>query len=306
MHLSQIEAYRAVLVHGTTQAAARELGISQPAVSRRISQLEESLGVTLFIRQNSRLIATRESGMLQDHLCRLGDQARRTRRLSAEIRSGNSSTGTLRIAVPSSLTLSILPAILAEYLTTHDRTRVELHTGPYDAIERMLLDDRAEIGFIRLPAQSQNLDVRPLVEVRTVCVLPIGHPLAAREVISIDDLAGIPLILLGRQRAARTDIDTAFFEAGVRPVIRVEAHSVCTACAMVAAGTGVTLVNELMARDYAHMPVAVRPLRQKLLHRFAFATASNVPPTQAAEDFIALCADRLADVLSKKTEEDTN
>ncbi|MEM9578411.1 MAG: LysR family transcriptional regulator [Pseudomonadota bacterium] len=299
MRQVQIEAYCAVLKHGTMQAAAKALGVSQPAISRRVSQLERALGLSLFIRDKTRLIPTRESRVLAPHLRAHADWDARIKRLAREVRAGNSAAINLRIAVPASLTLSIMPAIVAEFLGTYDKTHIEIHTGPYDAIERMLLDDRAELGFIRLPVQQQGLHVRPVVQVRTVCVLPLAHPLTAKETISIADLRDTELILLGRQRAPRSEIDKSFYQHGITPKVRVEAHSVCSACGMVASGLGVTLVNDLMARDYAHMPVAVRPIEEPLYHQFAFASSAELPAMQTSENFIQLSTKRLTELMQE-------
>jgi len=89
--------------------------------------------------------------------------------------------------------------------------QVELHSGSYDTIERMLLDERAELGFVRMPVQKGELVETPLVQVNTVCVLPQDHPLAVESEIDVRDLSDEPLTLLGRLRVPRHEIDTLFF-----------------------------------------------------------------------------------------------
>ncbi len=113
----------------------------------------------------------------------------------------------------------------------------------------------------------------------------------------MQDLRGVSLILLGRMRAPRREIDEFFWRAGVRPRIRVEAHSVGSACGLVASGIGVTLVNELMALDYAHMPVVIRPLEAEMTHNFAFAVAEDVPLGSSAEAFIQRSTEMLKTML---------
>lgn len=286
MRLSLLKTLAAVLDTGSTQGAARVLGLSQSAVSRRISQLEAELRLPLFVRDRTRLIPTRECAQLEPQIRVLAERGRGLVAEAEALRDGNSPTTTLRVAFPASLTLSIVPAIVANFLAENDRVQVEVHTGSYDTIERMLQDGRAEMGFIRLPSQRANLVLRPLMSVRTVCVMPQGHPLAALDRVGIRDLSGVPLILLGRMRPPRSEIDRVFWKAGVKPRIRVEAHSVLSACGMVAAGLGITLVNELMAWDYAHLAIEIRPLDVVLDHAFAFAAADGPPATRAAETFM--------------------
>lgn len=298
MRLSLFQTLVAVLDTGSTQGAARLLGVSQSAVSRRISQLETELRLPLFIRDRTRLIPTRECVQLEPQIRVLAERGAGLATEADALRHGNSAATTLRVAFPASLTLSIVPAIVADFLTESDRVQIEIHTGSYDTIERMLQDGRAELGFIRLPAQKAGLQLTPLMRVRTVCVMPRDHALTARERISIRDLSGVPLILLGRMRAPRSEIDQVFWRAGVAPRIRVEAHSVLSACGMVAAGLGVTLVNELMARDYAHLGVEIRPLDEMIEHAFAFAVPDGPPATRATENFVATAAKYLREVVS--------
>lgn len=297
MQLGLLETLRAVIEQGSTQAAASSLGVTQSAVSRRINQLEEELGLDLFLRDRGRLVPTRECQALQGQIFGIVDRGVQLSLRAAELRQGNSAALRLRVAVPGSLTFSILPRILREYLTDNDRVQVELHTGPYDTIERMLLDDRAEVGFLRIPVQRAGLQVMPAIEARTVCVMPNDHPLAAKPQITMTDLRGQPLILLGRMRAPRREIDEAFWNAGLSPDVRIEAHSVMSACALVAEGLGVSLVNELMARDYAHLALTHKPLKPALTHRFAFAASAEMPLSQAARSFVELCTRRLQSML---------
>jgi DNA-binding transcriptional LysR family regulator len=288
MRLDLLETYHAILGTGTTQGAALRLGISQSAVSRRLTQFEESLGLTLFQRVKSRLIPTRDSLLMRDQIDNLLESSIRLKTQVDALRSGNSSAVTLRVAFPGSLGLTIVPRIMNAFLRDHDQVKLELHTGPYDMIERMLLDGRAELGFIRLPATRPGLKTYPAVASRTVCVMPADHPLAARKIIAARDLRDEPMILLGRMRAPRREIDTFFADAGLTPNVRIEAHSVSSACGLVANGLGVTLVNELMAMDYADLALAIRPLAQTIPHSFAFAVAERDPIGTIAEAFIKI------------------
>ncbi|MBR9764184.1 MAG: LysR family transcriptional regulator [Rhodobacteraceae bacterium] len=298
MQLNLLETFRAVLEKGSTLAAASSLGITQSAVSRRIAQLEAELNLDLFLRDRGRLVPTRECLALQGQIFGMVDRGLQLRHLAHDLRRGNSPALRLRVAVPASMTLSIMPRILSRFLAENDRVQVELHTGPYDTIERMLMDDRAELGFLRIPIQRQGLAVTPTIATRSVCVMPQGHPLCDREEVTMEDLDGEPLILLGRMRAPRRVLDAAFWTAGQTPAVRIEAHSVMSACSLVAEGLGLTIVNGLMARDYAHLPITQRPIAPAMIDRFAFASNADVPLSQAAENFIACSSRFLEDLLA--------
>lgn len=293
MDLELLRTFKAVSESGTTIGAAALLGVSQSAVSRRLTQLEKELGLKLFMRERGRLLPTRDNSELKAQINSLLDNGTRLVTRAQELRTGNAASTTLRIAVPASMVQSILPRILIEFLHNHDRVQVEVHSGPYDTIERMLLDERAEVGFLRIPINRPGLVTTPVIEAPTVCVMPSDHPLAEKSVVSVRDLVGVPLILLGRMRQPRREIDELFFKAGLRPKIRLEVHSVMTACALAAHGLGATLVNELMARDFQHLPILMRPLKEPSLHQFAFASSEIAPMTIAAQDFIRVATRHL-------------
>lgn len=287
MTLTQMEAFLAVLDDGTTRAAAQRLDLSQSAISRRITQLEQALKLQLFVRDKTRLVPTREARFLEPHIRVMVERALWLDSTAQDLGAGQSPEMLLRVAFPGSMTVDIVPRMLARFLASNEHTRIELHTGPYDAIERMIRDDRAEIGFVRLPMQQDGLHIIPLAEVPTVCVMPKDHRLAARNELALNDLRGEPMVLLGRHRTPRREMAEALSRAGLRPVVRVEAHSVASACGLVAQGFGLTLVNELMAKDYLHLGLIARPLKERLTHRFAFATQPDPPLTTTGERFVA-------------------
>ena len=297
MDLELLRTYKAIAETGSTIGAAARLGLSQSAVSRRLAQLEAELDLPLFLRDRGRLIPTRESRNIDAQMLLLLDQGDRLASRAAELRSGNAASITLRVAVPVSLVQSLIPQILAEFMAAHDRVQVEMHFGAYDTIERMLVDERAEIGFLRIPIQRPGLRSLPVIEAPTVVVMPQDHPLAEKPVIALRELSGVPLILLGRMRAPRREIDEMFFDVGLRPNVRLEVHSVMAACALAAHGLGVTLVNGLMAEDFRHLPIAIRPLHEEITHRFAFATSEAMPISAAAEAFIAIASRHLRGAL---------
>ena len=131
---------------------------------------------------------------------------------------------------------------------------------------------------------------------QTVCVMPQNHPLAALKVVDVQDLRGVPMILLGRSRATRREMDELFWRSGIEPKVRVEAHSVASACGLVASGIGVSLVNEMMAADFSDLPIQTRPLAQSLPNYFAFATPSRGQPTVAAANFIKTAVEVLGEI----------
>lgn len=98
MQLDLLETYATIVATGTTQGAAVRLGITQPAVSRRLAQLEASLGLALFRRERGRLVPTRDGIVLQGQIAGLVEAGRRLAGRAEELRSGNSAEVALAVA----------------------------------------------------------------------------------------------------------------------------------------------------------------------------------------------------------------
>ncbi|WP_242674740.1 LysR substrate-binding domain-containing protein [Phytopseudomonas daroniae] len=92
-----------------------------------------------------------------------------------------------------------------------------------------------------------------------VCILPRGHRLTALEQVGIDDLAGEEFISLAHDDGTRQRIDRLFQQHGDHRKLSLEARYAASICSMVGAGLGVSIVSPLVARDYLHAGIEVRP-----------------------------------------------
>lgn len=299
MNLKQLEAFKAIMATGSTIGAATRMGLSQSAVSRLLSQFEEALGFALFLRRKGRLTATPEAEELLHEVDTLVDNMQRVERLAGELRLGRSARSLLRVAVPTSMAQHLLPRIIAEFLRDREDTVVELLTGSYDALERAVLDRSADFAFVRLPTEQQDFDIIPVLETEGVCVMPRGHALCDKEVITPEDLRDTPLVLLGRQRNLRNELDQVFRAAHITPNVRVEVHAVSGACALVAEGIGVSIINGLLASDFSYLPIERRPFRPVLPYAFGLAWRNDVPRSRVASAFAELLRQRLLESMSR-------
>lgn len=285
LNLKQLEAFQAIMATGSTIGAATRMGLSQSAVSRLLTQLEEHLGFALFLRRKGRLMATPEAEELLGQVAALVDNLQRVQRTADELRLGRSRRSLLRVAVPTSMTQQLLPRIVAGFLRDREDAVLEVITGGYDTLERAVLNRSADFAFVRLPTELEDFEVWPVLETEGVCVMPLGHPLAAQAEVQIDDLRDQPLVLLGKQRNLRSELDQRFRDARITPQVRVEVHSVSAACAFVAEGMGVSIINGLLASDLGALPIVARPLRPLLTYRFGLAFRKDQPRSVLVESF---------------------
>ncbi|MBZ6075931.1 LysR family transcriptional regulator [Microvirga puerhi] len=288
MNLKQLEVLRAVIATGSTVGASTILRISQSAISRHLTGLESEIGFELFIRDKGRLIPRPEAKALLPEVDELTKVLARVKRKAVDIKSGSGGDTLLRVAFPHSITTTVLPRVLAEYFKSYPRAVVETLSGPYGAIEQMIQARSADIGFIRLPTEDAGFSVRPILRGETTCVMSKDHPLAAKAQIKLKDLARNDLILLGRQRSARHELEYELREAGAPHHCRVEVHSVEAACACAAAGLGVAVVPALIASFFRSTELQMRPFRPTRFLDYGIVSLPGLPPSRAAEDFVEI------------------
>lgn len=298
MKIKDLEAYRAVISTGSTLGAAQLLGVSQSAISRRISQLEEDMDVRLFFREGSRLVPSRVSEALESRIADVLERVHILNEATNDIRSGSIAHALLRIAVPPGISRRIMPRIIADFLKLHPETRFEVLHGTYDIIRRMLEEKQADLGFLRLPLTDQGLLHDQVIEARSVCVMAKNHSMVQLEKITPTDLRNEPLVLLGWRRAPRHDLDLVFSSHGIRPIIRLEAHSVSSACGFSGEGIGISIVNSLLVQDCLGPDIVARPFEPGVPHYFAFAYPETPALPYLAKEFVHYATE----VLMKQSE----
>jgi len=126
-------------------------------------------------------------------------------------------------------------------------------------LEEWLSAQRHDLGLTETLATPAGTARTELLSLDEVCVLPAGHPLAAKRVLTPADFHGENYISLSQTDSYRQLLDALFAEHQVKRRMVVETHSAASICAMVRAGVGVSVVNPLTALDYAGSDIVIRP-----------------------------------------------
>jgi LysR family cys regulon transcriptional activator len=202
---------------------AKALHTSQPGVSKAIIELEEELGVEIFARHGKRLKRVTEPG---EHVLKSIELIMREvgnlRRIGEQFSAQDS--GTLSIATTHTQARYVLPQPVAKLREAFPKVNVSLHQGSPDQVARMVLDEVAEIGIATESlTQYEDLVTLPCYEWQHMLVIPVDHPLAKKENITLEDLADEPLITYHPSFTGRTKIDLAFAAKRLQPRIALEA-----------------------------------------------------------------------------------
>ncbi|MBA4176759.1 MAG: transcriptional regulator [Leptothrix sp. (in: Bacteria)] len=240
---------------------AKALFTSQPGISKAILELEEELGVDIFARHGKRLKRVTEPGQqVLKSVEIIMREVANLKRIGDEF--SKQDAGTLSIATTHTQARYFLPEPVALLRKRYPKVQVVLHQGMPEQVARMLLDDVAEIGLAtEALAAHPELITLPCHEWHHAMVVPAGHPLAAVERPTLEQLAAWPLVLYQPTVAGRTRIDQAFERARLKPLVALEAIDSDVIKTYVRLGLGVGVVSELALRgEQPDKDIAWRPL----------------------------------------------
>jgi DNA-binding transcriptional LysR family regulator len=294
MKIRQMEAKRAVVRSGTTKDAASRILLTQSAVSKLISQLEDELTVKLFSRQGGRMTLTPEGRMTfedVDRVLNIVDEMREKSRDTGALRAGK-----LRIGVMPALGHGLLPQTLSALRDQYRNATTVIEEQGRARIEEQVLSGYYDLGLVTLPVQSERLTITELGEAAAVCVLPLDHRLTKKSVIDIEDLAGEQVISVDPETLLRHRTDTLFGEARVRRRLSVQTQTTLLACQLVRAGIGVAIVHPLIAMS-SMSAIEYRPFRPSINLKYAI-ISSGSKPSRIALAFTALAKEKLDEMLS--------
>ncbi len=241
MEIRQLRAFKAIAEMKTFTAAAQRMNVTQAAISMRINQLEQELGLPLFIRAQRRCVLThagellleRAERILREHDAALAEVAELTGATRGRLRLGSAS------AMFSS---DPLPQILKELRAQHPHTEVAVSSGTSESLVRQILAGDLDLAFVSLPVAARGIQTELLLEDELIAIAHPQHALARQRVISAFALAGEPLILGERGGNTRRLIDQYFAEAGLKPKVIMELSRLASIRRMVEAGLGVGIV----------------------------------------------------------------
>jgi LysR family cys regulon transcriptional activator len=229
--------------------AAKALHTSQPGVSKAIIELEEELGIEIFARHGKRLKRITEPGL---HVLKsielIMSEVGNLKRIGEQY--SNQDSGTLSIATTHTQARYVLPERVAALRAAYPKVNISMHQGAPGQVARMLIEDVAEIGIATESlADFAELVTLPCYEWQHMLVLPMDHPLAKKDNITLEDIAREPLITYHPSFTGRTKIDLAFAHAHLEPRIALEAIDSDVIKTYVRLGLGVGIAAEMAVED---------------------------------------------------------
>ena len=268
MELRQLYYFVKVAKKEHVTKAAEELHVAQSAVSRQIHQLEEELGVKLFIQKGRNLQLTPVGQLLYKRVEAVLRSLERTVQEVHEFHDPN--CGEVRLGFPHSLGIHLIPEVVSEFRKIHPNVKFRLKQGNYASLIKDVSSGDTDLAFISpFPDESEQVTGQIVLMEELSAIVPPNHPLAGEESIVLEQLKDEMFVLFSQGYSLRPIVWDACEQAGFSPKISFEGEETDTIRGLVAAGMGVSLLPDMAlfqtqklepARVRIREPKVVRPI----------------------------------------------
>lgn len=284
MNLRQIEIFRALMQGGSVTEAARRLHVSQPGISRALSHIELQLGLRLFDRRRGKLRPTPEAETL---FCEVEQVYRGVARIDqcvSALQSGDLLS--LRVLASPSTGLEMVPRALTALGRAFPAARFQFEILPAREMEQRLAAREADIAISTLPLEHPLLEAQRIGRWTVACVVPRGHAFERRRLLKPADILGQTIIAFGADTPQGRIVADWCTAHGVAQRAQIEVRAGQTACALVASGAGIAVVDDLTARACMTGQLAFRPIAQAPAFDIFAVGHAQFAPSRLAERFV--------------------
>jgi LysR family cys regulon transcriptional activator len=263
MNIRQLRALCEVLKHGLHfSAAAKALHSSQSGVSKQILELEQELGVTIFVRRRNRVIGISDAGRTIVSIAeRIVKDAETMQAVAADYSGKNA--GSFVVATTHLHARHTLPAFVREFANQHPGVFLQLRAGTPTECCRLVAEGAADVAISLLPDNADGLVSIPAYKLNRCLVTPVDHPLLSVRRLDLKAIAKYPLVTYDDTFRSRRVVKQVFEDSGLQPTIALQAIDPEICKTYVAMGMGVAILpriaideavdTTLRMRDAAHL-----------------------------------------------------
>lgn len=289
-HLSQYRVFYAVAKTGNISHAAKELFISQPAISKSISKLEENLGVTLFKRSSRGVTLTIEGQVLFNHVSLAFNTLDRGENELRRIKNFN--IGQIRFGASNILCKNILLPYLKDFVRECPHIRILISSQDTAHSITMLEQQQIDIGLVAEPKTRKGLVFRPLMDIHDTFVCTPGYleNLRIREGQDVNIFDSGMILMLDRKNMSRIYIDGYLSEQGIEPKQIMETNTMDLLISFARTGLGIgCVIREFVQEDLDNGTLVELPMKTPIPSRvvgFAYNPAGETRTMQRFIDFV--------------------
>jgi LysR family transcriptional regulator, transcriptional activator of the cysJI operon len=247
MNLNQLKIFYLAAKHGSLSAAAEQLCITQPAVTKGIQRIQEFYDIK-FVNYIGKKLVLSDAGEvlyeIAEKIFEMENQAEESIRDFQQRKRGH-----IRILSSESFGDYYLPRIIINFSKTHPLMRISANILPTEQVVENTAALKNDLGFISYPVDHKKLIVREVLEDRLVIIVPPDHPLTQHKIIHPRDLAGQSLVMHEEGSAPRRAIDDLIQKNDVSVNIPLELSSNRAIKRAVEEGIGIALISTNVAEE---------------------------------------------------------
>jgi len=267
MNLNQLKIFYVAAKHGSLIAAAKELFITQPAVTKGIQRLQEHYDIKFFNRFGKKLVLTDAGEVLYgiaEKVFELESQAEESIRDFQQKKRGH-----IRILSSESFGAYYLPSIICPFSKSNPRIRISVNILPTDQVVENTAGLNNDLGFISYSVEHKKLFIREVMEDRLVIIVPPDHPFTRKRCLNPRDLEGQSMIIHEKGSVPQKVIEEIIRKNKISIFIPLELSSNRAIKKAVEGGTGIALISRKVADEEIQrgklkaIPLADRSIKRK-------------------------------------------
>lgn len=247
MNLNQLKIFYFAVKSGNLSAAAEELFITQPAVTKGIQRFQEFYELKFIDYVGKKLVLTDAGEVLFKIAEKIFDMETHAEESIRDFQQRK--RGHIRILSSESFGDYYLPEVIIPFCKAYPLVRVSMNILPTELVVENTASLKCDIGFISYPVEHEKLEVREILEDELVVIAPRRHPLSSRPALRARDLEGQPLIMHEDQSAPRRAIDEFVQRHGISVRIPMELSSNRAIKRAVEHGIGIALISRKVAKE---------------------------------------------------------
>lgn len=291
MRYRHIEVFYSVFINGSVTKAAHDLNVTQPSISKILSQSESDLGIKLFERLNKKMIPTQEAKILFPYAQKIHNNLSNFKKVSSNL--VEKPQGDLNIAATHALGIDYLPEAISKFSALNSKATFETVTLHYEEIIKQVLELKVDVGIVYDPVLHDDLINQPIINGKFVVIAPQSFFPNKTEV-NIDDIKTQPFIKITDKVGPRGPLGSKLEEyllknsLNLNPTFNTETYQV--ALALVSKGMGITITDKISAESSSHPNIKILELKPDLEFSLEIVYSKSNPLSLINKSFISfLC-----------------
>ncbi|TBL82143.1 transcriptional regulator CynR [Hafnia alvei] len=279
MFLRNLRALLSVVKHRNFTRASEEVCLSQPALSQKIKQLEEQLGVALLDRSHRIVRPTDVGEVYLEHARRALNELEMGYRAIHDVQ--DLSRGSLRVGFTPTFSAYLIGPLFKRFYQLYPNIQLHLRELSQEQLEKDLQENELDLGLAFVSHNAEHIDYHPLFSEALAVAVGENSPLYSKEKMTLDEISAVPMALLSQDFATRAYIDSYFDQHQLKPHLAIEANSISTILDLVKSSELVSVLPQAIIEKQREMhaislvPSLPERTAALLLHKTHYISAAS-------------------------------